>query len=70
MLLTTGEVAELTFDLWPISVLIKKGHAIRIAIAGADKDSFERYPRDGSIPEISIYRNKDYASHIILPVKD
>jgi putative CocE/NonD family hydrolase len=69
MPLNPGEIAELTFDLWPVSVLIKEGHSIRIAIAGADKDSFERYPREGGIPVITVSRNKNYPSHIILPIK-
>jgi len=70
MPLVPGEVAKLTFDLWPISVLIKEGHSIRVAIAGADKDSFEWYPREGGIPEITISRNREYSSHITLPIKD
>lgn len=69
MPLVSGEIAELTFDLWPISVLIRKGHCIRVAIAGADKDSFECYPREGGDPEITVSRNKAYPSHIVLPVK-
>ncbi len=39
-----GETVKLTFGLHPISALIKKGHRIRIVIAGADKDSLARYP--------------------------
>ena len=55
--LVPGEMAELTFDLWATSVLIKQGHRIRVAITGADKDSFLRYPRDGSVPVLTIQRN-------------
>jgi len=67
--LVPGEIAELTFDLFATSALIRKGHRIRIAIAGADKDSFDRYPRDGSIPTIRLERNNQYPSRIVLPVK-
>jgi putative CocE/NonD family hydrolase len=67
--LVPGEVVELTFDLVATSALIKKGHRIRVAISGADKDSFDRYPRDGSIPTISMERNSMYPSRIVLPVK-
>ena len=37
--LIPGEVSDLHFGLFPISALIRKGHRIRIAIAGADQDS-------------------------------
>ena len=65
--LALGEVAELTFGLNPTSVLIKKDHSIRIAIAGHDKDTFTRIPTD-TTPTITIARNKQYASSIDLPV--
>lgn len=67
--LRPGEVAELTFDLWATSVLIKEGHRIRVAIAGADADTFLRYPRDGSVPELTLHRSSAYPSGIVLPVR-
>ncbi len=67
MPLVPGEIARLNFGLRPISALIKKGHRIRIAIAGADKDSFARIPKEGT-PTITVERNRTYASHIDLPV--
>ena len=65
--LVPGKVAELSFGLHPTSVLIKKGHRIRIGIAGHDAGSFTRIPAQGT-PVITLARNKDYASHIDLPV--
>jgi putative CocE/NonD family hydrolase len=67
--LIKDEIVDLTFDLIATSVLIKKGHRIRLAIAGADKDSFDRFPRDGSIPSIRVERNRTFPSCIVLPVK-
>jgi len=67
MPLVPGEIAEITFGLLPTSVLIKKGHRIRIGIAGHDKGTFVRIPADG-IPIISVARNRRYASHVDLPV--
>lgn len=64
-----GEVAELTFELWATSVLIKSGHRLRIALAGADRDSFLRYPRNGETPVITVERNRRYASHVVLPMR-
>jgi uncharacterized protein len=67
MPLGPGQVAELKFGLQPTSVLIKKGHRLRIAIAGADKNSFARIPAEGT-PTISVARNRKNASWIELPV--
>ena len=65
--LVPGEVAELKFGLQPISALIKKGHRLRIAIAGHDKDTFIRIPSDGT-PTIAVQRNKRHVSSIELPI--
>ena len=67
MPLVPGQVAELKFGLQPISVLIKKGHRLRIAIAGADKGTFARIPEQGS-PTITVARNQRNQSSIELPV--
>ena len=50
--LVPGEVAELSFDLWATSVLFRAGHRIRVALAGADADTFLRYPRNGRRPGV------------------
>ncbi len=67
--LVPGEVAELSFELWATSVLIREGHRLRIAIAGADKESFLRYPRNGEVPTITVERNRVYPSHVSIPVR-
>jgi uncharacterized protein len=65
--LVPGQIAELKFGLQPVSVMLKKGHRLRIAIAGADKDSFARIPAEGT-PTISVGRNKQNRSWIEVPV--
>ena len=65
--LIPGEVAEISFDLFPISVLLKKGQRIRLAIAGADKDVFAPIPGCEK-PEIIVERNSIFASYIDLPI--
>ena len=65
--LKPGEVAELRFALQPISVLIKKGHRLRVAIAGHDKDTFIRIPAEGT-PAIAMQRNTRALSRIELPI--
>jgi len=58
----------LSFDLLPVSYLFQQGHAIRIAIAGADADNFEIYPPKP--PGIEVLRTRKHPSHILLPVQE
>lgn len=44
--LMPGQPADLTFDLIPTSYLYRKGHRVRLALAGADRDHFAIYPGD------------------------
>jgi putative CocE/NonD family hydrolase len=64
--LVPGKIAELTFDLQPISYLFKQGHSIRVAIAGADRDHFTTIPDDPAT--VSFYRSAAAASHLVLPL--
>ena len=65
--LVPGEVTEIRFGLQPISALIKKGHRLRVALAGHDKDTFIRIPAEGT-PTIVMQRNKRALSLIELPI--
>ena len=65
--LMPGAPAELTFGLLPISALIRRGHRIRIAIAGADKDTFARIPAEGPPPVTELARARLRASFVDLP---
>lgn len=67
MTMVPDEITQVKFGLLPTSVLIKKGHRIRIAIAGADKDTFMRIPSRGS-PSYTIARTAKYPSSIELPI--
>ncbi|HKU72932.1 MAG TPA: CocE/NonD family hydrolase [Pyrinomonadaceae bacterium] len=67
MSLVPGQAAELRFGLQPISVLVKKGHRLRVAIAGHDKDTFIRIPAEGT-PTIAVQRNSRGLSMIELPI--
>ncbi len=42
--LVPGQATELVFDLQPISHLFRRGHRIRLALAGADRDQFAAPP--------------------------
>jgi putative CocE/NonD family hydrolase len=62
-----GETAEIAIAMHPTSALFKKGHRIRLAIGGADKDTFARIPPDET-PQWTIERNRTRASSLELPV--
>ena len=64
--LSPGKITHLEFELLPTSYLFKKGHRIRVALAGADKDHFPLIPP--SPPTLTYYRNATFPSHVILPV--
>jgi uncharacterized protein len=66
--LIPGEAARIRFALYSTSVLLRKGHRIRVALAGADAGLFQRYPEDGT-PTWTIYREAQRASFIDLPVR-
>lgn len=63
--LTPGEITQFVFDLLPTSYVFKKGHRIRLAIAGADRDHFEVPP--GPPPNLKVYRGALQPSHLVLP---
>jgi uncharacterized protein len=65
--LVIGAPTELTFDLLPVSHLFKRTHAIRVAIAGADKDACDLVPAEA--PRIRVLRNRQYPSSIVLPIR-
>jgi putative CocE/NonD family hydrolase len=66
MKLAPGKVSELLFDLLPTSYLFRKGHRLRVGVAGADKDHFAFIP--GGEPSVQVYRDSRHASRIDLPV--
>lgn len=67
MPLKVGEIATIQFEMIPTSVKIARGHRIRIAIAGADKDNFARIPKEGE-PIIRVYHSRSRPSYVELPV--
>ena len=64
--LIPGEVIPLTLELLPVSYQFQKGHRIRIALAGADKDHFQLL--DGPAPKWKIWHTTQHPSHIDLPI--
>src|SRR5262249_14603964 len=66
--LVPGQPTEVAFSLFPTSVVLSKGHRIRLAIAGADSSMFQRYPTRGT-PTLTVYRQKDRPSYVELPIR-
>jgi hypothetical protein len=66
--LIPGEPAEVTFALFPTAALIRKDHRLEISIAGADADTFHRYPREGD-PTWIIFRGGPNPSEITIPMR-
>ena len=65
--LTPGEPVELVFDLQPTSNVFNLSNRIRITIACADKDNAQT-PVLSPHPIVTVYRNSEHASYILLPV--
>ncbi|HUR50310.1 MAG TPA: CocE/NonD family hydrolase [Acidimicrobiales bacterium] len=66
--LVPGEVAQLVFTLWPISVVVPAGHSLRLALAGADAGVFARVPAGGDVT-IEVLRGPEYPSRVSLPTR-
>ena len=66
--LVPGEPAELKIGMWPTSILLRKGHQIRIALAGADAGTFRRYPPVGDVTW-TVFRQSTLASYVELPMR-
>jgi putative CocE/NonD family hydrolase len=63
-----GRPVELQIPMWPTSVLLRKDHRIRVALAGADADTFRRYPPGGDVTW-TVYRQRTLASFVELPMR-
>jgi len=64
-----GKVMDVRFALQPTAALIRKGHRLRVAIAGADKDTFRRYS-EGKPDRFTVQYGGARPSGIELTVRD
>lgn len=51
MAVNPGETMTMAFPLGVTSVVIRKGHSLRLALAGADASEFEQVPAKGPAPQ-------------------
>jgi putative CocE/NonD family hydrolase len=64
--MTPGTATTVRFSMLPTSLVMQKGHKIRVAIAGADANLFQRIPANG-LATWTIYREDQRASSVELP---
>lgn len=78
-LLNPGEIYLFEVDLWATSNVFKRGHRIRVDVTSSNFPRWDRNPNTGhslvedtekefQIAEQRVFHNKEYASHIILPI--
>jgi hypothetical protein len=65
--LVSGVPFELKIQMWPTSLVVRKGHQLRIALAGADT-GFRRYPPFGDVTW-AVYRQRGLNSYVDLPMR-
>lgn len=63
-----GEAFTVKFKLYSTAALIKKGHRIRLAIAGGDADTFHRLS-NGQPEQFDIYRGGNEPSVVYVPLR-
>ncbi len=61
-----GATFTITIQLHALSAVIPKGYRLRVALAGADADTFARYPAQG-VPVYTVFRSAALPSWIDLP---
>ena len=77
-MMTPGEIYPITIELTPTSNLFKAGHRIRVDISSSNFPRFDINPNTGEpigrhtntrqTAQNTIHLNREYSSHIILPV--
>ena len=68
MPVTAGEKFTLAFKLYAVAALIRKGHRLRLAIAGADAGTF-RLPTNDLSERFEIFRGGQELSKLTLPFR-
>jgi hypothetical protein len=74
--LEPGGVYQLKVDLWSTSIVLNKGHRIRVAVSSSNAPRFEPNPNTGQphlaaqfrVATNTVHLSKDHPSYIILPI--
>ncbi|HXF89173.1 MAG TPA: CocE/NonD family hydrolase [Xanthobacteraceae bacterium] len=69
--LQPGEIVRVDVEIWPTSMLFKKGHRIRLDIQprdGVGSASYMHYHADYNTGTNTVYAGGEYESYLLLPV--
>lgn len=76
-LLTPEKVYRFDVDLWPTAWRFQAGHRLRLIVTSSCFPRFDRNPNTGDpdsstlkAARNSVFHDKDYASHLLLPVRE
>jgi putative CocE/NonD family hydrolase len=77
--LEPGKIYEVEVDLWSTSLIVNKGHRLRVAVSSSNAPRFEPNPNTGDphpvagksrIATNTLDLRFDHPSHILLPIYD
>jgi putative CocE/NonD family hydrolase len=69
--LKPGEIVKVDVEIWPTSMVFKRGHRIRLDIQprdGVGSESYMHYHADYNTGSNTIYSGGEYESYLLLPV--
>jgi predicted acyl esterase len=69
--LTPGEIVAVDVEIWPTSMVFKKGHRIRLDVQprdGVGSEGYMHYHADYNTGTNTIYAGGDRESYLLLPV--
>ena len=75
--LTPGEVVKVEVEIWPTSMVFKRGHRIRVDLSSSNFPRFDVNPNTGEplnenrgriVATNTIHHDADHPSHIVLPI--
>jgi hypothetical protein len=72
-----GDVCQFTIEMYPTSLIFKRGHRIRVDISSSNFPRFDVNPNTGeplnnnrrwAVAENAVYHDPGHPSHILLPI--
>jgi hypothetical protein len=69
--LKPGEIVQVQVEIWPTSMVFKKGHRIRLDVQprdGVGSDGYRHYHADYNTGTNTIHAGGEYESYLLLPV--
>jgi uncharacterized protein len=69
--LTPGEIVKVDVEIWPTSMVFKKGHRIRLDVQprdGAGSQGYMHYHADYNTGTNTVYAGGEYESYLLMPV--